>query len=65
MTYNILDEKEMNETINISECRNLRQVMNTLTAAPMITKKEYVRFMTVVDGVLKRMENEVGENETD
>lgn len=65
MTYNILDEKEMNETIRISECRNLRQVMNTLTAAPMITKKEYVRFMTVVDGVLKRMESEVGENETD
>lgn len=58
MTYNILDEKEMNETISISECRNLRQVMNTLTAAPMITKKEYVWFMTVVDGVLKRMESE-------
>lgn len=65
MTYNILDEKEMNETIGISECRNLRQVMNTLTAAPMITKKEYVRFMTVVDGVLKRMESEAGESETD
>lgn len=57
MTYNILDEKEMNETISISECRNLRQVMSALTAAPMITKKEYVRFMTVVDGVLKRMES--------
>lgn len=42
MTYNILDEKEMNETISISECRNLRQMMHTLTAAPMITKKEYV-----------------------
>lgn len=65
MTYNILDEKEMNETISISECRNLRQVMNTLTAAPMITKKEHVRFMTVVDGILKRMESEVGKNEAD
>lgn len=65
MTYNILNEKEMNETISISECRNLRQVMNTLTAAPMITKKEYVRFMTVVDGVLKRMESEERKNETD
>lgn len=65
MTYNILDEKKMNETISISECRNLRQVMNTLTAAPMITKKEYVRFMTVIDGILKRMESEVGENEID
>lgn len=36
----------------------LRQVMNTITAAPMITKKEYVRLITVVDGVLKRMESE-------
>lgn len=39
MTYNILDEKEMNETISISECRNLREVMTALTAAPLITKK--------------------------
>lgn len=61
MPYNILDEKEMNETISISECRNLRQVMTTLTAAPLITKKEYVRLMTVVDGILKRMEKEGGE----
>lgn len=61
MTYNILDEKEMNETISIPECRNLRQVMTTLTAAPLITKKEYVRLMTVVDGILKRMEKEGGE----
>ena len=65
MTYNIFNEKEMNETISVSECRNLRRVMSTLTAAPMITKREYVRFMTVVDGILKRMESEVGENETD
>lgn len=56
--YNILDEKEMNETITFSECRNLRQVMNTLTSAPLITKKEYVRLMVVVDGILNRMEKE-------
>lgn len=61
MTYNILDEKEMNETISISECRNLRQVMTTLTAAPLITKKEHVRIMMVVNGILKRMESEVEE----
>lgn len=58
MTYNILGKKEMSETISIPECRNLRQVMNTLTAAPMITKKEYVRLIAVVDGILKRMESE-------
>lgn len=29
-----------------------------LTAAPMITKMEYVRFMVVIDGILNRMEKE-------
>ncbi|GEM_PF-4845268 len=56
--YNIPDKKEMSEPISISECRNLRQVMNTITYAPMITKKEYVQLMIVVDGILKRMESE-------
>lgn len=57
-TYHIFDEKEMNETISMSECRELRKIMGMLTAAPMLTKKEYVRFMVVIDGVLKRMEEE-------
>ena len=61
-TYNILDEKEMSETITIAECRNLRQVANMLTAAPLITKKEYVRLMVVVDGILNRMEKENTQN---
>jgi len=55
-TYHIFDEKEMGETITMSECRELRKIMGTLTAAPMLTRREYVRFMVVVDGVLKRME---------
>lgn len=61
-TYNILDEKEMSETISIVECRNLRQTVNMLTAAPMITKKEYVRLMVVIDGILSRMEKEDVQN---
>lgn len=61
-TYNILDEKEMSETITIAECRNLRQVVNMLTAAPLITKKEYVRLMVVIDGILNRMEKDGTQN---
>lgn len=61
-TYNILYEKEMSETISIVECRNLRQAVNMLTAAPMITKKEYVRLMVVIDGILNRIEKEDTQN---
>ena len=57
-TYNILDEKEMMETITTSECRNLRRVMNVLTVAPVITKKEYLRLMVVIDAMLSRREKE-------
>lgn len=55
-TYNILDDKEMNETISMSECRKLREITNMLTMGCMITKKEYIRLMVVYDGILKRME---------
>lgn len=61
-TYNILNEKEMSETISIVECRNLRQAVNMLTATPMITKKEYVRLMVVIVGILNRMEKEDTQN---
>lgn len=54
--YNILDEKEMNELIGIEECRNLRQIINTLTCAPLLTKKEYISFIAVANRVLDRME---------
>lgn len=54
--YNILDEKEMSEIISIAECRQLRQVMNMLTSAPMLTKEEYVRLMVQVNKILDRME---------
>lgn len=61
-TYHIFDDKEMDETITIAECRDLRKVVNTLTVAPMIKKKEYVRLMVVINSILNRMERE-GENE--
>lgn len=60
-TYHILDDKEMDKTITVEECRNLRKMVDTLTIAPMLKKKEYVRIMVVIDGILKRMERE-GEN---
>lgn len=65
-TYNILDDKEMDKTITVEECRTLRQAVNTLTIAPMLKKKEYVCIMVVIDGILKRMEREAeNENKTD
>lgn len=57
-TYHILDDKEMDKTITVEECRNLRKMVDTLTIAPMLKKKEYVRIMVVIDGILKRMERE-------
>lgn len=58
-THNILDREEMNETITMAECRKLREVMNTLTAAPVLTKQEYIRLMVVFDHVLARLEDEI------
>ena len=49
--YNIMDEKEMNELITIPESRNLREVVNTLTIAPLLTKREYVRLMVVINDI--------------
>lgn len=57
-TYHILDDKEMDETITIAACRDLRKAVNTLTIAPMIKKKEYVRLMVVINCILNRMEKE-------
>lgn len=56
--YNIFDEKEMNELITIPECRQLREVIHTLTIAPLLTKREYVRLMVVINDILARMERE-------
>ena len=61
ISYNILNEKEMNELISISECRNIRQMMTTLTAAPILTKREYVRFCTLINQVCDRLEKEGNE----
>lgn len=60
--YNIMDEKEMNEPITIPECRQLREVINTLTVAPLLTKREYIRLMVVINDVLERMEKEDAES---
>lgn len=59
--YKILDEKEMSELITVSECRKLREAIQILTVAPLITKGEYVRLMVVINGILDRMEKEDAE----
>lgn len=65
-TYHILDDKEMDKTITVEECRILRQAVNALTIAPMLKKREYVRLIVVINGILKRMEREgKNENKTD
>ena len=60
--YNVLDEKEMNELITIPECRQLREVIQMLTVAPLITKREFVRLMVVINDILERMEKEDAES---
>ncbi len=62
--YHILNDEEMDKTITVEECRNLRKVINILTTGPLLKKKEYVRIMVVINSILNRMERE-GENETD
>lgn len=57
IVYQIPDDPKMNETISTVECRNLRKTMDVLTAMPLLTKREYVRLMVIIDGILKRMEN--------
>lgn len=60
--YHILNDEEMDKTITVEECRNLRKVINILTTGPLLKKKEYVRIMVVINSILNRMEKE-GENE--
>lgn len=62
--YNIFDKEEMSQTISVAECRNLRKVVDTVTAAPILTKYEYVRLMVIFNQVCDRLEKEaVKENE--
>ncbi len=61
-TYHILNDEEMDKTITVEECRNLRKVINILTTGSLIKKKEYVRIMVVINSILNRMERE-GKNE--
>ena len=60
--YNIMNEKEMNEHISIPECRKLREAIHTLTVAPLLTKREYIRLMVVINDILERMEKEDAES---
>ena len=50
------DRNELSETITIKECRTLRAVMNDLTAAPVLTRQEYLRFMVEIGHVMKRLD---------
>ena len=59
---NIMNEKEMNEPISITECRNLRQAIHMLTMGCLLTKREYVRLMVIINDVLERMEKEDAES---
>jgi hypothetical protein len=56
--YNILDEEEMKQTISISECRNLREVINMVTMGCILNKKEYIRIMTILYQACDRIEKE-------
>lgn len=60
--YNIMNEKEMNEPISIAECRQLREVIHMLTMGCLLTKREYIRLMVVINAVLDRMEKEDAES---
>lgn len=67
-TYNVLNQEhtnqeEMTETISIAECRKLREVMNMLTVAPMLTKQEFISFMVVANRVLNRLEKEIEDDD--
>lgn len=65
-TYHILNDEEMDKTITVEECRNLRKVINILTTGSLIKKKEYVRIMVVINSILNRMEREEkNEDKTD
>ena len=49
---------EKDELITMAECRTLREIIHTLTSAPMLTKQEYLRLMVTIDRIVERMENE-------
>lgn len=52
-------EKRM---ITISQCRNLRMMINDLTRGCMLTEDEYRQFCIVINKVLERMEKEERKN---
>jgi hypothetical protein len=46
------------QTISISECRNLRAIINSMTAACFLTEKEYLQIMLILASVGERLEAE-------
>ena len=56
--YNITDKEEMSQIISIAECRKLREIVHNLTAAPILTKYEYLRLMVIFNQVCDRLEKE-------
>lgn len=54
-------EKRM---ITISQCRNLRMMINDLTRGCMLTEDEYRQFCIVINKILGRMEKEEDQDGT-
>lgn len=51
----------MEKMITISQCRDLRMMINQLTQGCMLTEYEYREFCIVINKVLNRMEAEENE----
>ena len=49
---------EKDELITMADCRKLREIIHTLTSAPMLTKQEYLRLIVTIEHILERIENE-------
>lgn len=54
-----LTKEQLQERITISECRLLREVITTLTSAPVLTRDEYLSIMYITHKSLERLEKEM------
>ncbi len=48
----------MSKDITISQCRNLREMINAYTQGCLLTEEEYVAIITVLANAAKRLERE-------
>lgn len=46
------------DTISIKECRDLREIINSVTAGTMLTRMEYIQIMMVLGSAVERLERE-------